>query len=144
MRATAMNKRTRIIDSRTFETIGRKGAREDGPRLRSADLDEQELEHRRKEIHDSSPEGTPAHPGFTSAGVMMMIGGSMAMIVVISLVVFAVWGFAAGALTLVFGSALAFFGNPVIWAMLFRAEDIHEIEQAEHEEEASRDKQELS
>lgn len=144
MRATAMNKRTVIIDSHTFQTVGLKGADPDDPGAHTDGLDEHEMHRRREEIYSHSPEGTPAQPGFTSAGVMMMIGGSMAMIVIISLIVFAVWGAAAGAMVLVFGSALAFFGNPVIWALLIRAEEIHEIEEAERDEEASHDKQELS
>ncbi len=124
---------TTIIDSETMRPIGHINL-ETLERRHHHDekLTPEELEERKREIHDISPEGTPAHPEFTSRGVMMLILGSFLMMIAISIPVYAFWGFAAGTVVLLFLLSIAFFGNPVIWAMLLRASERHEVEEMHH------------
>lgn len=121
---------TTVVDSKSFRPIsGVNRTRRDENESGSHDMTPEELEHRKEEIAYQSPEGTPSDPGFTSGGMVLMILGTFGVVLLFSVVVLAVWGFAAGALVLVFGAALACLGNPVIWSTLLRAEERHEIEE---------------
>lgn len=74
-------------------------------------------------IMERSPEGRPASPELKRGGTWLMIAGSFAAILVVSIVVLLVWGVAAAGLVLVFGTGLACVGNPVVWAAVLRSED---------------------
>lgn len=129
-------KQSTVVDSETFRPVGHRTSRVDRPSVKNT-LDAADAEARRDEINQISPEGAPAHPEFTSRGVLLLILGSMGVVVLLSLVVFAVWGLAAGALVLVFGASLAVFGNPAIWSALLRAEERREIEETHEPDRAS-------
>ncbi|RMH30427.1 MAG: hypothetical protein D6692_01900 [Planctomycetota bacterium] len=81
---------------------------------------EGETERVRQILRYESPEGEPAHPELTRAGIMLMIVASAALVVLIAAVVALVWSLAAGSVVLVFGMGLACIGNPVIWAAIMR------------------------
>lgn len=82
--------------------------------------DARETERVERILRYESPEGAPAHPELTRTGILAMIIGSAATVIVISMVIAVVWGLAAGAVVLVFGMGLACVGNPAIWAALMR------------------------
>jgi hypothetical protein len=98
---------------------------------RPARTDEEEVEALEERITENSPEGRSAHPEVGGAALLWMIVLPVASVLVLSLVVWWLWGLAAAALVLVFGTALACLGNPEVWATFLRA---REREEFEHEE----------
>lgn len=70
-----------------------------------------------------SPEGRAAMPQVKPRGLVILMISVLFMILIASIVVAAIWGLPAGALVLVFGTGLAFLGNPAIWATTVRTKE---------------------
>ena len=70
-----------------------------------------------------SPEGRAAMPQLKPKGMIVLMVSVLAMILIASIVVAAIWSLPAGALVLVFGTGLAFLGNPAIWATTMRTQE---------------------
>jgi len=88
-----------------------------------------ELEDR---ITLNSPDGRPEHLEIGARGLFWLIVAPIGALLVLAAVVFFIWGLAAAALVFVFGTALACFGNPEVWATYLRARERDEIEHPEH------------
>lgn len=86
-------------------------------------------------LNDRSPDGAPAYPQITRAGVWVMILASMGVIGLLALIVLMAWGAAAAGVVFVFGAGLACVGNPVIWAAMLRSDE-REHEEADAEQTA--------
>lgn len=69
---------------------------------------------------ESNPEGRAAHPEIRNGHTWVMVGGTVLLVAVASIVVLAIWGLAAAAVVFVFGTALACIANPVMWASVQR------------------------
>lgn len=89
--------------------------------------EEEESEALEERITENSPEGRPADP-MGGAGLLWMILLPLGAVLLLSLVVWGIWGLAAAGLVLVFGTALACLGNPEVWATFLRAKEREELE----------------
>lgn len=88
----------------------------------------EEVEHRREEIERYSPEGSPGDPEYGARDIGWILVAAAVGVIVLSIVVGAFAGVAAGAVVLVFGLGLALLFNPEIWAASVRAEERYEID----------------
>jgi hypothetical protein len=92
-------------------------------------LKAEEMETR---IREQSPDGRPAHPNVRAKEILILGAGSIFAVLAVSAATYALWGLDEALLVLGLGVALAFAGNPVIWAMFFRSK---EREQLNHDRE---------
>jgi len=74
-------------------------------------------------VPGDSPEGRAAMPELKPKGLMILMVSVLLMIIIASIIVAAVWSVPAGMLVLVFGTGLAFLGNPAIWATTMRTQE---------------------
>ena len=127
---TRFANQTTVIDSKSVQPIAKIHTTENHDTVvRILDsADDRESEVIAEKIQDISPEGTPAYPELHSTGMLMLILGSLGIVIFLALAVCLIWGYAAGALVLVFGGALACLGNPVIWSTLLRAMERNQVE----------------
>lgn len=117
------------LDTDTADMIGHAHEASHETRGRGGDeTDEAELAEEMERIREVSPEGRPAHPELRSRNLLIMLGMSVGAFVLLSMVVYLFYGLAPAALVLVFGTALACFGNPVFWSVLLRAKEREELE----------------
>lgn len=72
---------------------------------------------------DRSPDGKPADPQATRAGIALLIIGSITAVILIAAVVLFFFGPWMALVVLIFGGGLAIGGNPVIWASVLRSRE---------------------
>ncbi len=72
---------------------------------------------------DRSPDGRPEEPQADRAGIILLIIGSIAAIMLIAGVIFFLFGPWMALVVLIFGGGLAVGGNPVIWASILRSRE---------------------
>lgn len=72
---------------------------------------------------DRSPDGKPESPQTDRAGIMLLIIGSIAAVIVIAGIVLFFFGPWIALVVLIFGGGLAVGGNPVIWAAVLRSRE---------------------
>ncbi|HCT43879.1 MAG: hypothetical protein CMJ35_15895 [Phycisphaerae bacterium] len=114
---------TIVLDSKTAEPIG--------IRYRADHSTDQSHTNRSVGEHDAidgevpknSPESHPAHPQLKPKALVLLMISVLFVVIIAAIVVGAFWGFAPGALVLVFGTGLLFVGNPEIWATTQRAKE---------------------
>lgn len=77
-------------------------------------------------VPSDSPDGRAAMPQIKPKGLIILMASVLMLVIIASIVVAAIWGMPAGALVLVFGTGLAFIGNPAIWATSSRTKERHQ------------------
>tara|TARA_R110000782_G_scaffold13976_25_gene41115 strand:+ start:12256 stop:12582 length:327 start_codon:yes stop_codon:yes gene_type:complete len=72
---------------------------------------------------DRSPEGAPANPDVSRAGILWILVGSLASVIALGVVTWLFLGPWAALLVLALGASLAVFGNPAVWAAGLRSRE---------------------
>lgn len=72
---------------------------------------------------DRSPDGAPGDPEVGQGSIGWMLVGSVAAVIIISLVVMAFFGPMIGLLSLILLMALAVVANPVVWSAILRGRE---------------------
>lgn len=107
---------------------------EDAPASEGSEVSKRELEDR---ITASSPEGRPEHIEMGGRRLLWLVVAPVGSLLILGAVVYFIWGLAAAGLVFVFGTALAFLGNPEVWATYLRAQERDQIEHPKrHEDDA--------
>jgi hypothetical protein len=78
-------------------------------------------------IAEASPEGIPADPGLRAKGIVMLFGGMVLLVIVVSIVAGVVWGSSAGWGVLMVGMLVAFLSNSVFYASILRAKEREKV-----------------
>ncbi len=112
-----------VLDSETALPINRRGVYPDQTTHRFSDETPDRDRIQGETVPTDSPESRAAHPELKSKALVLLMLSVLFVVLIAAGVVTYIWGIAAGALVLVFGSGLLFLGNPEIWATTQRAKE---------------------